>query len=206
MDITICVSSHRDYAPVTLPRLIPQLLDSGIKKSDIFVTIAECSQNQTKKFNDIELREVTHNSFEFTSMIEFMRRPQVTSHMFLMHDTCDVGVGFKNLINVGSDFEHVSVDPEGFTSMGLYATSFLKEMTAFLYGLENLSKIRAMLVEKMLKRMSISSTYNVALPDRQPATDIYGDGILRVSQYYPQCDLTKHIGNYDSRAGTIFAP
>ena len=200
--ILIGISSHRDYYRITLPKLVPQLLASGVQTSQLYITLSGYDAKRESSFLDVPVHEVDHNSFEFTALIEVLGKPK-PPYVFLLHDTCEVGKDFLTSISHvhTKQTEFMSVDPVGYNNMGLF--------DVYLESLRNTTKIRAMMAEKMFTRLAHVGYYEAgALPARTKAAYVYGglDRTERVSQYYPASKITKHIANYDCRAGSIFRP
>lgn len=208
--ILIGISSHRDYYRITLPKLVPQLLASGVKTDQLYVALSGYDAKRESSFLDIPVHEVDHNSFEFTALIEMLGKSK-PPYVFLLHDTCEVGNDFLTSISHADtkQTEFMSVDPVGYSNMGLFQSDFIDSIHVYLESLRNTTKIRAMMAEKMFARLARVGYYESGvLPARTKATYVYGglDHVERVSQYYPASKITKHIANYDCRAGSIFRP
>ena len=141
-----------------------------------------------------------HNSYDYTALIDFVEHPADYpdwSHVFLLHDTMELGPNADRLIR--------AVDPQwpavavwgGQCNLGLYRADYVRQCLPQLLGLKNCSKAYAVEMEGFLwtqlpkdERGVYGGTIEVS--EEYP---VYG-GAPRRREYYTAVDVTKYKANW----------
>jgi acetyltransferase-like isoleucine patch superfamily enzyme len=113
MEIKIAIATNINFYKHSLPIVLESLVNCGIEKTQIFVFNAGFSEEKTEKIDDITHYYLTHNSYEYSPLIEIVEKELVSDYWFLIHDTCKVGLNGKtivgndnlimNYVNIGHD-------------------------------------------------------------------------------------------------------
>lgn len=189
--IDYIISSTYQWYEKTLPRLINSLIKSGIEKSRIRIYVGNTEDSlKISSFMGCYTKFVRHNSFDYTSIIEYAEEDVQASHFFMLHDTCEVDECFKERVeNFNSEVDCnylVSYYP-GICNFALYKTELLKSNYECIQGLKGLSKTEAVNVEAFLvKRSKTKCVY----PNED--VDIYTCNPY--SDNERRCEHFKHIG------------
>jgi hypothetical protein len=154
MKIKFAISSNINYYKITIDKIIPSLLRSGIPASDIYMFAGGAQEYKflTNQYN-INFYEADHNSIDLTGLISIIDLNLQSDYWFLLHDTCFAGDNFyKNILNFKYDSSIDAIRGVGQgTSMniGAYSNKYLYSVKNLLehnknknYLKENLQKIK----------------------------------------------------------------
>jgi len=149
--VKIAVGSHEKFYKKTLPIIIPSLIESGIKESNIIVFIAGCDIPYQELNDNIQFRFLNHNSFENSAFIDIIESDLKSPFWFFIHDTCKVGKNFKDLmLDVPEYAEKVALRAWPSMSIGLYCHSYIIKHKNKLISTRNTNYNYDNLIEKKL--------------------------------------------------------
>ena len=206
-NVKICVSSCKSYAPKTIPVLKNSLLESGVLEDDILIVEGGHSIRTTLNANHIC---VTHNSFDFTSLIEILESNIVSDFWLLLHDTCRVGKDFISYIQkIDLSYEKSSLC-FGLPSMsiGIYSYPYLLKHKDLILSFKNedytpeglrLAKIKAIEGEDIIFKLKDVSRGYIGYCNRSqmPVDDNwYETQTPTIQEYFLQLDLYKLKKNW----------
>jgi len=126
--IKIAVASNINFYKSTLPIVIPSLLERGIEPNDIHVFIAGGHNYRYELTPDgLHFHYLSHNSYEYSPLIEIVEKELVSEYWFLIHDTCKLGPKFKELLyNIPENRpDKLALKSKPAMSMGTYKYSYL---------------------------------------------------------------------------------
>src|SRR5687768_12496072 len=89
------VSSHVQYAAVTLPRLLGSM--TCIDPRCIVVVIGGATQAYEEVISKVQHIYVPHNSFDYTGALAVLELGLEAEWWFWLHDTCECGPRFQEL-------------------------------------------------------------------------------------------------------------
>jgi hypothetical protein len=199
--IKIDVSTHKKFQNITISKLLHSLVEvNNVPKENILIVSGGWDKNSQYIRDGIEYHNVSHNSFDYTGIIDIVDKNLESEYWFLMHDTCELGVNFYNYIhNFDKSSEYVAVDINGFLNMGLFSWDFIVNNRNYFMRMRNCGKGRAILAEKMLLRLGKSSCYNKNQSQFLAYGDVYNTGQMRNMFYYEGTDLYKYQANISEK-------
>jgi len=196
---------------MTLPVVIPSLLNSGVDPKNIYIFEGGYYERSVGEYLGANHIKVDHNSFDYTALIDIVENEIESEYWFLLHDTCVVGAEFNSLLqNIPENKPNVICmlgHHPGTMNICSYKYSYLLEKKEQIIKLKNhdysaegtmQAKIVAIEAENSLQGGSV--IYN---PDR--FTDIWTekvenpykeDGIERNLRYFNNLDVYKYQANY----------
>lgn len=205
------ISTHVTYWDITKRRLIRSLSRAGINNDDLLVVIAGGDEIKEYKEKGIEYIQTTHNSWEYTALIELGRRKRTDADWwFLLHDTCEADTNFEDMVSkfdIGMNYDVVYGVPTpvlGQFNIGLYNIDFLIRESDFFSGLKDITKAEGIKVELDRGHLGIKSkallvsVVNGLNASRTRITenrDVYGNGVERQVYYLTACGLYKYLAN-----------
>lgn len=213
MRIRIAVASCKAFSEKTLPILIPSLLKAGVPPDDI-VIFEGGHAHEAQLASTVEHWLVTHNSFEYTPLIEVALREMPADYWFLMHDTCEVGPAFLDRLYGIPDTLPAKVAMRSFPSMsmGAYRYDYLLRQTKPLLEARNFDLSHEGMKAKkawglhredhILWRDHTETTFVYPRIDGHPEMLVkelpnpYGSGVVRRAEYFPSLDVTKYKSNW----------
>jgi hypothetical protein len=203
MTIGVTVASHYKYKDITIPRLLYSLALSGVPLDNIRVYVG-----QSPKTEDIGIyRYVTYNAFEYTPLIEQALHPEF-DFIHLLHDTTEVGLQYWNKLQEYAALDVDCVVNNSYCNMWLYKTSALQRNVAAALALKNISKQDAIRHEGWFHKYKLGSiAYTTPSPDIHcdfVEKDIYGNGVMRITEYHEGYDLRKFKANYGQKGSGTF--
>jgi len=147
--IKYLVSSHVDYYKKTLPIILPSLVGQ-VGAKNVSVTIGG-GGDENGLFMGVDTHWVTHNSFEYSSLINFVELNTCKcgyEFVFLLHDTMICGDSFSELSSKLDVFGDVTMAHEkAWCNLGAFKVSFLASIKDSLMAMKNMSKKRAIELE-----------------------------------------------------------
>ena len=191
------ISSHAAYqAP--LQRLLATMRGCLATK-DVVAVIAA---HPARSIHQILVRQihVPHNSYDYTALIDFVEHARsypAWSHVFLLHDTMELGPDSDRLIRNADPSLDVLAVWGGECNLCLYRVDYLLSRRDAILALKNCTKLQAVESEGFLWRQLPSERRGVypgdiAIGDEQP---IYG-GAARVPVTYTGVGITKYKANW----------
>lgn len=184
------ISSHIasfDYAEKLLKN---SLLKNNIPEENIFTVVADTKTNNIE--NNIIFTD--HNSYDHTAIIEIAKRNIYSKYWFVMHDTCECGDDFYNLLkkkNITKDYTAMS--EMAWLNMGLFSNTFIQQNKNYILSLENCNKKRAILSERVFSKLNDFDFFG---PQKDIQTirncKIYNDSKKRIALYFPYLDFYKY--------------
>jgi hypothetical protein len=146
--IKYLVSSHVGYYKKTLPIILPSLIRQ-VGTKNVLVTIG--GGNESDQIMEVETHWVPHNSFEYSSLIDFVESNKCEcgyEFVFLLHDTMICGEKFSELSGKVNVFSDVTMAHEkGWCNLGAFKVSFLISIKDSLIAMKNISKKMAIGIE-----------------------------------------------------------
>lgn len=204
--IKYLISSHKLYYDITIKKLVDSLLASGITEKDIFITVGGSDDNEFYMKNNIEHKNVTTNSFDWTSLIEVMKHDIFSEYeyLFLLHDTCAVGENFKTKLQSFIKDDTLTIAMYGnhpSSNIGLYKRRVLYENYVTRMGIigkENFDKTFYVEYED-LYFINKQSNYFSPIAKILGYKKIYSDSTEREINYCPEIELYKYKANWFMR-------
>lgn len=157
--IKYLISSNVNYYQKTLPKILPSITKQ-INSKDIVVTVGGVFEEQLENtFFGVKTLWVQHNSFEYTSLINFVESNQFEcDYVFLLHDTMICGDNFHKLsARINSNKNVVMAHEKGWCNLGAFKVSFLLSIKKLLLSMKNINKKQA--IESEGKFFGSFSTY-----------------------------------------------
>jgi hypothetical protein len=196
------VASHYRY---DVPRnsLLSQLIAGGIAPARIWVTLAESPSDHVQAVEGITFSHVTYNAYEYTALVDVLRRQVPFDLLFLIHDTCHAGPRFRTLVEKQPGLlpvDYLSVLDTGNYNIGWYRHTFLEHIRDFLETLVGVSKQRAIDIEMNRTGEGFKSTAPVTsnfLDSRGLFTGLhqpYSPDHVRNGRYLCGADIHKFYG------------
>jgi hypothetical protein len=189
-EIKFVISSHissYNYAP---EKLISSLIKNNIKEQNIIVV---CGGNDVKNIKKNTFF-TDHNSFDHTALIEIIEEEIDSNLYFVLHDTCEFGNNFSNLLSkykMNKPFK--SITEMAWLNMGLFSNNFIQKNKNYILSLENCSKKRAILSERVFSKLCDYDFFG-SQSDVQTIRNckIYNDSKKRIALYFPYLDFYKY--------------
>lgn len=211
--IKIAVATNTTFNALTLPVVIPSLINCGFEPADICIFNAGCLERSTSKYCEVDQRNLDHNSFEYSPLIDIIENCLESEYWFLLHDTCKVGPAFKHLLSQIPECKPEKIALKKFPSMsiGLYRYDYLLSVKERILAIKNcdyseqsLDKWKTWGVGNedyiLWKTEPQPSMYGANDPkNRWRVVDNlnwYGTDSIRRTEYYPALDLYKNKSNW----------
>ena len=208
--IKIAVASNIKFYKLTLPVIIPSLIDAGINPLYIHVFIAGFPNYRYDIVDGVSYHYLEHNSYEYSPLIEICDKEIVSEYWFLIHDTCKVGPAFIDLLyNIPNNRpEKLALKSRPCMSMGSYRYDFLmthKEKILKIkntdYSEESMNRWKEWGVPNEDFIMWLTSTLPIIYNDNNNWSIVdydnwYGTDTIRRTEYYPSLDLYKNKSNW----------
>jgi hypothetical protein len=210
MEIKIAIATNINFYKHSLPIVLESLLNCGIEKTQIFVFNAGFSEEKTEKIDDITYYYLTHNSYEYSPLIEIVEKELVSDYWFLIHDTCKVGPSFKDLLYKIPENKPVklALKDSPAMSIGSYNYNYLISIKQKLLSIKNTDYSNESLIK--WKKWGVPNedfilwkTYpNPVIYNNNKNWSIlsyenwYGTNTIRRTEYYPSLDIYKNKSNW----------
>lgn len=209
--VKIAVATNINFYKLSLNVVLKSLVDAGIDPKDIHVFNAgfdESSYFVTEE--GMTLYKLNHNSYEYSPLIEIVEKEIESEYWFLIHDTCQVGPKFKELLyNIPENKpEKVALRQHPAMSIGVYRYDYLLSVKDKLLSIKNSNYSEESLA--YWKYWGVSNE-DFILWKTHPAPPVYnnihnwqvinydnwyGTGTIRRTEYYPALDLYKNKSNW----------
>ena len=198
----IIINSNITYFPYSYEKISKNEVYKNNK--DKFLFIVGACEEEKKDENIIYTKT---NSLDFNAMIYLLKNPDIIDEdrFFYTHDTCDFGPNFINLLEEKANevvTGRLFIRSQESAYVGIYTKQKIKDyekkIMAF-YNFENsaekLNYLKTMVIhnESFILRSSpfLCKTREVTGP-----FDVYNNGILRISEYFPELDYYKFKANW----------
>lgn len=200
----IGISSNFKYSKISLPRLLKSLLSSGVKSEDIDVFVGDSNKCESESIDDIKHYYILENSFDYTALVGIVRHKIEDSNYLILHDTCEVlqyfGPRFyKTIIPKYRDSNNnVRMCNQGFSnSMGIYTNKFFKDNYNLIdIYLGNRGKQFYIDNENVFFSKNSDFLNQASLSNYDFGYDVYGTGVLRYVELFPDIGLVKYKANH----------
>jgi len=210
MEIKIAIATNINFYKHSLPIVLESLLNCGIEKTQIFVFNTGFSEEKTEKIDDITYYYLTHNSYEYSPLIEIVEKELVSDYWFLIHDTCKVGPSFKDLLYKIPENKPVKLSLKNSPAMsiGSYNYNYLISIKQKLLSIKNNDYSNESLIK--WKKWGVPNE-DFILWKTYPDPIIYnnnknwsilsyenwyGTNTVRRTEYYPSLDIYKNKSNW----------
>jgi hypothetical protein len=219
--VRFCISTCKRFASHTLGTIIPSLIRTGIGTNEILIVNGGQEDWRIDHYGDVPMICTPQNSFEYTPLIEIVEHNLTSPFWFLLHDTCIAGPAFKSLAYEPPEgFEKVAMKHTPSMSIGLYSMDYLMRHKDRLTAIKNMDSSPQALQswkqwgvpneDYMLWKLQDSPT-GLYHPDKHGAdewnyqghADVYGTGMPRRVEYFPQLDLFKAKSNWQGVQPTL---
>lgn len=210
MEIKIAVATNINFYKLSLPIIIESLLSSGIEKSQIYIFNAGFTEDKREEIDGITHYYLSHNSYEYSALIEIVEKQLISEYWFLIHDTCKVGPKFKELLyNIpDSKPEKLALKDSPAMSIGTYRYDYLLSLSDKLISIKNTDYSEGAL--QRWKRWGVpnedfilwKSTPQPLIYNNNKNWNIvayenwYGTNTTRRTEYYPSLDIYKNKSNW----------
>jgi hypothetical protein len=191
------ISSHTAYqAP--LQRLL-MAMPSTIATRDIVAVVGGCAERARRQIIVRQI-EVEHTSYDYTALIDLVEHPEsypAWSHIFLLHDTMELGPRADQLIRAADPEKDATAAWGGECNLALYRADYLHRRRDELRSLKDCTKFRAVQVEGFLWRTLSDERRGIYAGDitiGEPEK-VYG-GTARQRVYYAGVDVVKWKANW----------
>lgn len=203
--IDYIISSNINFYEKTLPVLIPTLLNSGIDSSNIKIYVGGSEKEYIDSYLNCYIKFVKHNSFDYTSFIEYINEDWSSDFVFSLHDTCKVENFFKEKVenfDINLDICCPTKAHIGVCNFGMYKKDFLKKNYDEIKKLENCNKKEAISYEGFLLKYTNkidfypNDNYRNMLNTYFVFDNTTFDGINRKVEYFENIGLYKYKANW----------
>lgn len=200
--MTYIISSNVEYEKKTLPRLLNSMLASGIESENIHVFVGRALVAKRIRTRQATYHYVEYGAYEHTALIGSLECDLNATNVFLLHDTCEVGMNFPWLVRSGFIYLQDAIAVNwGMCGFGMYRMPYLEKRRDDILALKNCDKHTAMVAEGFLirsgePRLAHFPALNGVEYQVQGLHDVYGTGQVRLKEYYPQVDMYKYKANY----------
>jgi hypothetical protein len=205
--IKFTISSHINSQEKTFKPLCQSLIDSGVPPNDIYFFIG--GYQEYKKIDNslgVNLYHANHNSIDITGLISVLDLNIDSDYWFLLHDTCTVGLNFaKSISSMHYDDRTITMTSDGLSMcMGAYPKSILLENREKILSLKNIdytdnglqnAKKTAIKTEDYFLHPK-TRFFNTKPRVTNGPVDFYGNGVMRIIEYFPDIDLYKIKANW----------
>jgi hypothetical protein len=213
--IKIAIATNKNFYELSLPIVIPSLLEAGIEPKDIFVFNSGFDVFNMEIIDGITHYYLDHNSYEYSPLIEICDKEFSSEYWFLIHDTCKVGPKFKELLNniPESKPEKLSLKTSPAMSIGLYRYDYLQTLKDKLLSIKNTDYSPQSMMK--WKKWGVHNE-DFILWKSSPKPIVYNNNdnweivdyenwfntkITRRTEYYPSLDLYKNKSNWGQTNG-----
>jgi hypothetical protein len=215
--IKIAISTNKNFYKLSLPVIIPSLIDAGIESKDIFVFNSGFDKFEVEVIDNITHYYLDHNSYEYSPLIEICDKELSSEYWFLIHDTCKVGPRFKELLyNIPDNKpKKISLKSAPAMSIGLYSYTYLLTIKDKLLQIKNTdyseNSLRNwknwgvhnedyVLWKTPPNPLIYNNNHNWKIVDYN---NWYNTNTIRRTEYYESLDLYKNKSNWGQTNGHI---
>jgi hypothetical protein len=205
MIIRYVISSNVRYESVTLPKLLGSMTD--INPFNILVVVGGADEPAEVMRNGVTFLYVQHNSFDYTGLIEIVEREIPSDWWFWLHDTCQCGPRFRELVEGNFDPDkdmtalYATVHGYALCNLGMYRHSLLLQSKDYILSLKGIDKHNACLNEGELyhREPGTKGIYPNSLLYHIGSSQVYRGEVPRLIEYYAAVDLYKFKANWPGK-------
>lgn len=194
MKTGILVSSCKDYN-LAIMNLLPSLKFSP---RNLIVT-GGYKESKEYKINDITTIGVTHNSFDFTGLIEIVSNPHLISdwtHVLTVHDTMEIGEYTLDLCQLANPDVDATAANGGLTNLVLYKKEYLFSIKDLICEYKNRSKTEYVQSEGRFFHIAKNKEDFPVTGVANLGTGFPFSKVERIKEYYYALDIIKWKANY----------
>ena len=126
------ISSHLASYEYAEKLLKNSLLKNNIPEKNIITVVADTKTNNIEN----NLIFTDHNSYDHTAIIEIAKRNIYSKYWFVMHDTCECGDDFYNLLKEKNITKNYTAMSEmAWLNMGLFSNTFIQQNKNYILSL-----------------------------------------------------------------------
>ena len=209
MGMKIAIATNKNFYKLTLPIIIQSLIDSGIEKKDIYVFNGGYDEESVENIDGITYYFLNYNSYEYTPLICICENKIESDYWFLLHDTCKVGIKFKELSHkiLINNYDKIALKSCPSMSIGAYKYNYLISLTDTLIKIKNMDYSEESM--QKWKQWGVPNE-DFILWKTEPKPYLYGNdgfnvidnenwyntGVERRTEYFPSLDLYKNKSNW----------
>ena len=222
------ISSHFSYAPLALPGMLRSMRASGIPPEQIFVVLCGCVREFDQRGPDCAFWFVTHESRNFSTFVEAIdpRRAEALApfdHVWALMDSSRAGPRFGVLSQeFDRDLQACGANPlpptdRAMTDLAVYSLEFLSSQAELIATYKNVThEVNATHEGVLFRRadrraffpgdgqgMGILRDCGPGMRLTADGTDIYGTGVLRITEHYHSVDYYHFKSNWGQHAGLL---
>jgi hypothetical protein len=216
MQIKIAIATNIKFYEKTLPVILDSLKKSGISNDMIYIFNSGFNEDKENIVDGITYLQISHCEFEYSPLVEIVEKQISSDYWFLIHDTCTVGLNFKEkLYNNVLPEKPVKVALTKWPSMsvGLYSYDYLLSVKDSLLNIKNTDYS-----DESMKKWKFWGVSNedFILWQHQPHPALpkyphemqemgyanwYGTDTLRKVEYFGGFDVYKNKSNWGQSSG-----
>lgn len=165
-----------------------------------FIVIGGCKDTGSV----VNYRMVSHNSFDYTALIEFIDFEKQPSHVFLLHDTMEFTPETDALVrSADPEMDATAAVDGGQCNLCLFRTDYLMTKREQILKMRNCTKLEAVQFEGVLwKDAPKRAVYPNATVDVLCESPVYG-GAVRRTERYNAVRILKHKASWGQQMETI---
>lgn len=220
MKIKIAIATNKNFYEKSVPVLLESLVKCSFPFNDVYIFNAGFEFEAYKLLpNQIHYWELNHNSFEYSALIHIIEKRIESDYWFLIHDTCQVGPKFKELLfNIPeSNPEKLALRSWPSMSIGSYKFDYLlkeeiqsklKSIKNHDYSEESMRRWKNWGVPNedyiLWKTDPKPMIYNNCHDDEMRVLNYsnwYNTNTIRRTEYYRSLDLYKNKSNWGQGFG-----
>jgi hypothetical protein len=202
--MNVAINSNARFAETTFGIITESLIKSGFSPENIFFFEGghDCYERVESNVNRYKC---DNDSIDLTGLIAIIELNLTSDYWFYIHDTTSVGPKFYEAVHnfePGTIAKPLNSGPS--MNMGLYSNQLLHDKKDIILSKKNtdLSK-ESVLNFKSHNVYLEDSLFNEYKGDSycngfqyKPPFDVYGNGVMRIQEYYECVDLYKFKANW----------
>ena len=189
------------YKDIVLPKLLNSLKNS---QNQIIVAVNESNDKKIVEENNIIYYYLNTCAFEYLAPIVALKLLNKSDHFFWLHDTCEAGPNFENIINQYDYTKYDYVDVyNGYCNFGIYSVELIIQDSNWVLSQRNITKEKAVTNEmryfrefKNCKQNRFLTIADVDCYKQIGVKDVYNTGTPRLVEHYGHIDLYKFKANW----------
>lgn len=192
------IATNESYIDKAVPPLLDSMIESGVPKNRIFIYSGGYRLPFLNVFiSNIVCHQLTYRAYEYTPLCAIADGYEFPfDHLFLLHDTCKVGINFYELSNqFYPSMDAVSIS-DGICNIGVYKTEYIRSKKQYMDSFKDCTKMYAMEQERVLwEQAPKHCNYHNHGFELLETEAVYSDELRQV-EYYRCCNLYKMKKNW----------
>lgn len=201
----VAINSNRRFSDTTFSVVTDSLIKSGFSPEDIYF-FEGGYESYERVDSNVNRYRCDNDSIDFTGLIAILELKLTSSHWFYLHDTTAVGPKF---FDRSRDFspETIAKPLKKGPSMniGLYSNELIQRKSDVILSYKNTDlseesllkfKKESVLSEDLLFNEYKDESYCDNSFHMSRPFDVYGNGVMRIQEYYECIDLYKFKANW----------